>query len=103
MRLFDVLILFGAGAWGTSCISLDLGRHSCHVNDREGLVWILGSLVLESLLVSGPGSTLDIEAVDADTFCRHSELFLDLAIFSADNFFEDICLRLNGIERPLLL
>lgn len=103
MRLLDVLILFAAGTWGTSCISLYLSRHSCHVNDRERLVWILGSLVLEFLLVSGPSSTFNKEPVDANTFCRHSELFFDLAIFTADDFFEDIGLWLNGIKRPLLL
>ena len=73
------------------------------MNDWEGLVWILGSLVLESSLVSGPGGTLDVEAVDANTFWIHCECLLNLSIFASNDFLKDFGLWLDGIERPLLL
>lgn len=76
---------------------------SSEVNDWEGLEWILGDRVFESLLVSGPCGTFKIKTVDADTLSWHREGLLNAAIFTANDFLLDFSLRLDGIKRPLLL
>lgn len=74
-----------------------------HVDDWEGLEWILRSLVFKALLISRPGCTFDVETVDADTFRRHLECLLNATIVSTDDFFLHFGLWLDGIERPFLL
>ena len=41
--------------------------------------------------------------MDADTFSRNCELLLDAAILTSNDFFLDLCLGFDRVERPLLL
>ncbi len=102
VEVLGLRLLF-ATAWGGTGISLGRCRHGCEMNDGEGLEGILRGLVLEFLLVSGPGGTFDVETVDAHTFRWYVESLLDATIFTSNDFFLDFSLRLDGIKRPFLL
>jgi hypothetical protein len=68
------------------------------MDNREGLEWILGCLILELLLVSGPGGTLNVESVDANTLRWHVEGLLNATVLASNDFFLDFGLGLDGIE-----
>lgn len=85
----------GLGAWR--------GGLRSDVDNGEGLEGILGGLVFESLLVSRPGSTFEVQTMDADTFRRCGEGLLNATIFTTNDFLLDLCLGLDGIKGPLLL
>lgn len=104
MSLLRMYILFATttcrrprvGIWSCS-------RNSSEVDNRERLEGIFGNRIFELFLVSGPGSTLKIETMDADTFRRDLELLLNTTIFSANDFFLDLSLCFNRVQRPFLL
>ena len=100
--------LLGVLLMATAATSLRprVGLHSCglgsEVDNREWLERILGGLILEFLLVLGPGGTFEEEAVDTDTFLRDGECLLNTARFVKDDFLLDFSLWLDGIKGPLL-
>lgn len=103
MSLFGVELLFASATWrGTLVVSRGGCRHGGNVNDWERRVRILGSRVFKPLLVPGPSSAFNVKSMNADTFSRNSELLLDAAILTSDDFFLDFCLGFDRVERPLL-
>jgi len=96
VRLFRVQLLFATTTCGRSLVTLLWrGRLRSEMNNREGLEWILRGLILESLLVPGPGSAFKEKTMDADTLRWDLECLFDAAIFATDDFLLDLCLRLN--------
>ena len=86
----------------TLVISRGSCRHCGDMNDREGLIWILRSRIFKSLLIPGPGSAFQVKTVNADTFSWNSELLLDAAILTSNDFLLDLCLGFDRVEGPLL-
>lgn len=65
------------------------------MDDREGLEWILRTLIFESPLISGPGGTFNVESVDADTLLGYGEGLLNATVLTSDDFLEHVGLRLD--------
>ena len=104
VSLLGVLLLSATATWRRTLVVRWGGcRNRSEMNDWEGLIRILRSRVLESLLVPGPGGAFQVETVDADTFGGNCELLLDAAILASNDLFLDLCLGFDGVERPLLL
>jgi len=103
VSLFRVELLFASTTWRrTLVISRDSCRSGGNVNDGERRIRILGNRIFKPLLVPGPSSAFNVKSMNADTFRRNSELLLDAAILTSNDFFLDLCLCFHRVERPLL-